>query len=274
MSTTDIFQNITQQDAGTLDMIVNRLELRHRDPRFVAMCDAYLDRIELAKAARVLDFGCGSGVVGRQILRRPEFKGRVIGIDLSAPLIEAGRRLAAEEGVAERLDLRVGDAHGVGLGDAYFDAVVAHTLISHVREPLAVLREAARLLKPGGRLVVFDGDYASLTFGHPDVQLAKAMDEAVVSTIVAQPRVMREMLPLLRQAGLTPLDVLPGLVADVGGGCTMWPNGAESFGPVVARLGIMPAERVNAWLADLRQALAEGRFFASCNYYAYVAMRP
>lgn len=46
-----------------------------------------------------------------------------------------------------------------------FDVVVMHTLVSHVAQPEAVLAEGAPLLKPGtGRLAIFDGDYASMTF--------------------------------------------------------------------------------------------------------------
>jgi 2-polyprenyl-3-methyl-5-hydroxy-6-metoxy-1,4-benzoquinol methylase len=76
----------------------------------------------------------------------------VLGIDLSPYLMTAAQRLAREEGVDERLDFRVGDACAVEAADATFDAVIAHTLLSHVEDPSLVVREAARVLRPGGML--------------------------------------------------------------------------------------------------------------------------
>lgn len=61
----------------------------------------------------------------------------------------------------QHIEFRVGDVHGLGFADASFDAVIAHTLLSHVTDPLAVLKEAARLVQLEGPVVIFDGDYAS-----------------------------------------------------------------------------------------------------------------
>ncbi len=54
-----------------------------------------------------------------------------------------------------------------------------HTLISHVADPASVLAEARRLLRPGGRLAVFDGDYASLTCATDAPDGGEATDRAV-----------------------------------------------------------------------------------------------
>ena len=76
------------------------------------------------------------------------------------------------------------------------------TLISHVERPAAVLAEIARIAKPGGSIGIFDGDYASLTFGHPDPDQGKRDDEALIAAIVTNPRVMRQM-PVLVQGSPT-----------------------------------------------------------------------
>jgi hypothetical protein len=51
-------------------------------------------------------------------------------------------------------------------------------------------------------------------------------------------------------------------------------NLAETYGPLAASTGLMPAAHVDAWLADQRRAVQDGTFFAACNYYGYVAHRP
>ena len=50
-------------------------------------------------------------------------------------------------------------------------------------------------------------------------------------------------------------------------------NLAETYGPLAASNGLLPAADVEAWLADQRRSAEEGTFFAACNYYAYVARR-
>jgi hypothetical protein len=60
---------------------------------------------------------------------------RVTGIEQSPSLVEVAQRLADEEGVGERTEFRVGDAHALDVADESIDAVVAHTTMSHVTDP-------------------------------------------------------------------------------------------------------------------------------------------
>jgi len=96
----------------------------------------------------------------------------------------------------------VGDTKRLNIPDEVFDAVVAHTLVSHVDDPLIVVKEAGRVVRRGGTVGIFDGDYASLTFDHPNPTKGKFYDEALISAIVTSPRVMRQMPRLLTEAGL------------------------------------------------------------------------
>jgi SAM-dependent methyltransferase len=269
----DAFRFINDLDDATVEALAARLEFRGKDPTFTRWREAYLDRLALAPNAQVLDLGCGTGVVARGIAARAGFAGQVVGQDQSPRLIEAARRLAAEEGVADRVAYEVGDAEALPYSDAAFDAVVAHTTISHVGDPLALLAEAARVVRPGGRVAIFDGDYASWTFDYPDPVFAKDMDEAVIATVVNNPRVLRELPRLLRQAGLEREDLLAWVYADVGAG-GFYRGAIEAYAPLVVRAGLLPADRVEAWLAHQRGAIEERLFFAACNYYAYVARRP
>jgi ubiquinone/menaquinone biosynthesis C-methylase UbiE len=87
--------------------------------------------------------------VARALAARPGFAGRVTGIDQSPAFIAAAQRLAVEAGVEQRTAFRVGDVHAIDFPDARFDAVVAHTVISHVLDPLTMLQDAARVVRPG-----------------------------------------------------------------------------------------------------------------------------
>ena len=175
MKSSDPYAATDKLDAALLQVIVTRLETRGKHPLFEKMLQDYLDAMQIDTAKAVLDLGCGTGVAARAIARRRGFSGRVLGIDLSPTLAQTAAQLAAAEGLDSRVEFRPGDSRKLDLADGAFDAVVAHTLLSHVDDPLAVVREAARLVRPGGMIGIFDGDYASMTFGHADPAKGKAL---------------------------------------------------------------------------------------------------
>ena len=266
----DAMQFINEQDPATRERFIARLEFRASDPTFVAYREQYLRLLDLPRVAAVLDLGCGTGVVSRAIAARDGFAGTVTGVDQSPDFIAAAQRLAADGGVGDRIDFVVGDAHQLAIPAASHDAVVAHTLISHVRDPAAVLAEAARMLRPGGTAAVFDGDYASLTFGCSDPRLGEAMEGAIQSMIMSSPRVMRELPRLLPKAGLRLTAAQAHVFAEAGSGGFLL-NLAETYAPLAASAGLVPVAAVEAWLADQRRSAEDGTFFGACNYYAYVA---
>lgn len=66
------------------------------------------------------------------------------GIDQSPAFIDAAQRFAAEEGLEERIEFQTGDVHKLAFENESLDVVFAHTLMSHVTDPLQVLKEVAR----------------------------------------------------------------------------------------------------------------------------------
>jgi hypothetical protein len=150
---------------------------------------------------------------------------------------------------------------------------VMHTLVSHVADPAAVLAEGRRLLKPGtGRLVVFDGDYASLTLATDAPDGGEETDRAVQRGIIAQPRVMRAMPRLLAAAGLGLVWSRAYVVADIGRADYCAPMMA-SFRVLLPKVGAMSQAEADAFVDGLEQASAEDRFFGASNFYTYVARR-
>jgi ubiquinone/menaquinone biosynthesis C-methylase UbiE len=273
MGTVDVYRITDQLDDATLDIMVTRLEARGRHPRFAEMMREYLDVMAIDSVGSVLDLGCGTGVAARAIAHRPDFRGRVTGIDRSPHLIGAATRLASMEGVASKVDFRAGDSHTLELRDAQFDAVIAHTLFSHLDNPRSVLKEIVRVLKPGGKVCIFDGDYASMTYATDNPATAKASDEAIINAIVTNPRIMREMPQLLREAGLRLIATFPYVVADVGR-ADFWEPAIKSLVKLLPKSGAMTEGQAADWAATMFRLSDEGTFFAASNFYSYVAAKP
>jgi SAM-dependent methyltransferase len=273
MATRDAYCFINDLDASTVEGLIARLEFRGKDPTFIQMRDAYLAQLALPPNAHILELGCGTGVVLRALAQRRESTGRLVGVDQSPVLIAAARGLAAEEGVGQHMEFRVGDVHHLDVAESSFDAVIAHTLVSHVADPFLVMKEAARVVRPGGRVAIFDGDFASLTFAHPDPAFAKAMDEALGEAVFTHPRVIRHLPRLLQQIGLEITTTRADIYAEIGTG-TFFVGFAETYAPLVQRAGLMTARQVEDWLLEQRRAVEQHTFFAACNFYAYLARRP
>jgi cyclopropane fatty-acyl-phospholipid synthase-like methyltransferase len=111
-----------------------------------------------APGARLLDLGCGMAAPARlAAARHPGLT--VDGVTLVPLQVREARRLAGEEGVAGRLRLFVADYRAAPLADGSYDAVYAIESACHDRgyDKRGFVREAARLLRPGGRLVLADG---------------------------------------------------------------------------------------------------------------------
>ncbi|MHB1085438.1 MAG: methyltransferase domain-containing protein [Thiobacillus sp.] len=272
MAAHDPHRFVNELDDLSRECLIARLENRALDEVFARLLNNYVVRLALPPTARVLEVGCGSGAMLRSLARREDFTGTAIGVDQCSHFIDAARKFAQVEKVDHRLVFQVGDAHRLDFPSATFDAVIAHTLISHVTEPAAVLREMARVVRPGGTIVIFDGDYASLTYAFPDHVFGHQMDVALACATFNNPRVMRDLPRLLPELGLRLMAAWGDAVVEIGYG-SYFKSFAETYVPFVIGAGLLPMRAVEAWLDEQRQAMENGTFFATCNYYTFLACR-
>ena len=272
MTNADVYRITDQLDDATLDVLVTRLEIRAQHPRVVPMIDDYLNAMQIDQAQRVLDLGCGTGVIARRIARRPNFSGHVLGVDLSDYLIRAANGFAQKEGLTDRVEFRTGDSQLLTLPDAAFDAIVIHTMVSHVNDVDSVVRHCARMLAPGGVIALFDGDYASMTFGGDDVTQGRKIDEAIIGAIATQPRIMRQLPEVLHSAGLKIVRTFAYVLEDMGR-ADYWGPAIQSFRALLPKSGNMSAEQANAWADQMDKRSEQGTFFGACNFYTYVVQR-
>lgn len=268
----DIFQSIDQLDTDKKEIVATRLEARATMPVFSRIRDSYFERLGVLSEASIHELGCGTGAVCRAIAGDPAFAGRISGSDLSASLIERARDLAEEAGLSD-IEFFQADGQGSNAHDGAYDLVLAHTVISHVADPSALMAEMMRLTRPGGRLLIHDGDYASLTYGSGRPDLDRRMPERYMKAIVESPHVMRELPGLFKSLGLEIEDAFGDVVVEIGDG-TYFPSLAENYGPVAVAAAVAGEADVRAWNETIAAACEAGTFFGACNFMTYSARVP
>ncbi len=263
---------VNELNPAAVQNLIARLEGRGKDKVFTRLLEKYLGQLSLPLPARILEVGCGTGVVLRSIARLGAFDGEGTGVDHCPNFIAAANRLAFEENVSSRMTFQVGDVHQLDFPSATFDVAIAHTLISHVTDPSKVLREMARVVRPGGTVVIFDGDYGSLTYAFPNREFGRQMDVALANASFNNPLVMRGMPKLLQDSELRITSAWADAVAEIGVG-SYFKSFAETYAPFVVKAGLFQEAAVEDWLKVQRQWMDDGMFFASCNYYTFITQR-
>jgi len=160
-------------------------------------------RVNLLRARRVLDVGCGSGVVTEELAART--RGQVIAIDVDAAMIAAARARGG------RAVYQEGDACRLPFPDGHFDVVVCHFLLMWVDDPARAVCEMARVTRPGGAVLVCgEPDYGG-RLDWPDLPIGQ-WQAAALQRQGADPFIGRKLRALLQQAGLdVDVGIIPSL---------------------------------------------------------------
>jgi len=190
----DIYAQITAADPATLDRLAAALELRAADLLQRGILEDFVSEIPFPEKADVLEIGCGTGAVTRFLASLPQVA-QALGVDPSPVFITRARELAGQLG---NLSFREGDGRALGRS---FDTVLFHTALCHIPKPEKALAEALRVLRPGGSLAIFDGDYASTSVATGNFDPLQCCADAVVDGLVHDRWLMRGLPAMLRRAG-------------------------------------------------------------------------
>ena len=126
-----------------------------QDPRWRRFL---VSRMDVGPDARVLDVATGTAAVAIELVRRSGC--RVVGLDQSGEMLAEARRRVDAAALSDRIELVQGEAEQLTFDDASFDGLTFTYLLRYVTDPLATLRELARVVRPGGTI-------AMLEFGVP-----------------------------------------------------------------------------------------------------------
>jgi arsenite methyltransferase len=228
------------------------------------------EALKASPGERVLDVGCGPGFYCAEVREEVGPAGSVLGIDGSAQMLAlAERRCEGHYNV----ELREGVATTLPVPDASFDAALCVQVLEYVHEPANALAELHRVLRPGGRVLVWDTDWATVSWHSAEParmqRVLSAWDEHL-----AHPSLPRRLAPAMRRAGFEEVrsaaHAFASTALDPETFGTSLISLIESFVP--GRNGVGEAD-VNAWTAEQRELGERGEYFFSYTQFCFTGRR-
>jgi SAM-dependent methyltransferase len=157
----------------------------------------------------VLDLGSGAGIDCFLASREVGPQGKAIGVDMTPPMIERARANATQHGYAN-VEFRLGEIESLPVADASVDAIISNCVVNLSPDKPRVFREALRVLRPGGRLVLSD-----LVLSR-ELSAAQRNDVELYVGCVAGASLEGEYLRMIREAGFDDVAVLSRSAYTVG----------------------------------------------------------
>jgi ubiquinone/menaquinone biosynthesis C-methylase UbiE len=268
-SQNDVWSAVAELDSATQERLAQVLETRGADPRQQAMRAAFLDAVPFPTRARVLEVGCGTGVLSRVLARRSGVSA-VIGVDPAPGLLDRARELATG---MSNLTFAVADGRELPFAEAEFEVVVFDSTLSHIPQPAPAIAEAFRVLRPGGVLAAFDGDYATTTVALADHDPLQSCVDAMMANSVSNRHVVRRLPVLIRDAGFAHVQAESYGYVESGEGSymlTIIDRGAD----LLQAGGMIGPELAAALKVEARHRVARGTFFGHIAYGSIVARKP
>ena len=219
----------------------------------------------------VLDVGCGPGFYVVDILDVVGANGSVTGVDASAAMLAIAGRKAGDRPNVRLLE---GEATRLPVGDASVDRAISVQVFEYLSDVDAALAELMRVVRPGGRIVVWDIDWSTLSWHSSDAERMARM-VAAWDRHLADPVLPRTLLASLHRAGFT--DARRQAHA-----FTAESMDSEAFGgymPALIRqylgdLDDIDQAEADAWLADLEALDASSAYSFAVLQFCFSATRP
>lgn len=247
---------------------VAALEDRAAGPSYAGMIGGLFDVIAPLPGETILDVGCGSGALDRMLARRFAGANPIVATDVNPFLLREAAALAAEDGVADRIVFRDGNAERLPFPDATFDHAFTVTVLEECDADLA-LRELFRVVKPGGRVGVIVRaidmpQWWHLALPEPIRRKANVPPQSNGPRGVADASLYRRM----RAAGFRDLTCFPALVTFDRPDGPIWRYREDHV------LGQLNEAETAIWRAATQAARAEGLLFMANPLHRAVGIKP
>ncbi|MGR9073318.1 MAG: methyltransferase domain-containing protein [Gammaproteobacteria bacterium] len=232
---------------------------------FAPIKQASYGKMKLSAGHAVLDVGCGPGVDAIELGKIVTPSGRVVGVDHDEKMIEAAlvqiRRLEMDDFVT----FEKADAVGLPFESNEFDGCRSERVFMHLPRPDRALEEMIRVVKPGGRIVVVETDWPSLSVNcaYPDIE--RTLSDYRNHRVLTSGYAGRSLYGLFRAKKMSDIDieVLPLFTTDLNLFYAL--SVQETVENQALAEGAIGKRELDDWRFDLKSKMDDDAFFASVN---------
>jgi SAM-dependent methyltransferase len=250
---------------------VSLLEARGRSS-YMSVVRALLDAVQVRPRETILEIGCGSGVVLREIARRTAGANPITGIDLNPYLLREAVSLAAREGLADRFTLQEGHAEALALPSASVDVAISCTVMEEGNAE-RMLAEMVRVIKPGGRAAVTVRSLDIPWWVHPplspELRSKVSRPGLIGGDVTAGGCADASLYARFHAAGLTLLRCFPQFAAVT---AEFEASRVASFEQRI--LSTLTAEETTEWREAVLRAKSEGTFLFALPHHCAIGTKP
>lgn len=222
-----------------------------------------------APGERILDVGCGPGFYVAEFAGVVGGDGHVTGVDVSEDMLEAAARRTAEH---ENVTLLIGDAKGLPVPDGSFDAALSVQVYEYVDDTPAALAEMHRALGPGGRLVLWDVDWSTVSWFSTDADRMARVLRAWEAHLIHH-ALPRRLSAQMRSAGFVDVEVEAHAFVNTD-------SGPDAYGGLLIPLiedfvsshGVT-VEEAAQWRAELEDLNGTDEYFFAITQFCFSATK-
>lgn len=193
----DPFQDVDAAGPDFIKAFAESMETRQADPAMERIVATYLAMLDFAPDSSTIEIGAGAGAVSRRIAAHAA-PAKVVGFEPSKGFVAEAEARAL--GI-DNLSFQVASGTALPLEDGSVDQAILHTVLTHVTDQGALVAEAHRVLKPGGRIVICDADFSKATFSNFADDPLDACARAFVREFVTDAHTVAKLRPLLIENG-------------------------------------------------------------------------
>lgn len=235
------------------------------------------DALDITEGDYILDVGCGRGNDARAMAEQVGRSGKVIGIDIDPGLIDDVVKLT--QGLKLPLEFREGNVYSLDFKDNTFDACRTDRTLQHLENPQKALTEMVRVLKPGGRIVVSEPDWGSLTLNIPanERDLTRKIINYWADTRTSG-WIARQLPGLFEECGLVHIEVE---AISISGAMRAynWSPKVDFIALVKSAAGatsdgLITQDEADMWLQNLKKAEETGHFLAHLGGFMVSGQKP